>query len=75
MSLNEEMVRDPRKAFQAVDVLGEELVEEAFLGQETDELVGDGRLVFPRVDLLGQCVEWPGVLLEEIYVKYIGGVI
>lgn len=52
-------------ALQAVDVLSEELVEEALLGEEGDEGVGDGGAELARVELAGEDVEGLGLFAEE----------
>lgn len=44
-------------ALEAVDVLGEELVEEVLLGEEGDEGVGDCGAELARVELAGEDVE------------------
>lgn len=50
---------------QAVDVLGEELEEQALVVQQLYKRVRDGRAVVARVEFLSECVEGLGVVAEE----------
>lgn len=65
MGLDYFVIGHAGSALEAVDVLGEELVEEAFLGEEGDEGVGDGGAEVARVELAGEDVERLRVLAEE----------
>lgn len=56
---------DPGCALKAVDVLGEELVQEVLLREERYEGVGDGRAEAARVELAREDVEGLRVVAEE----------
>jgi hypothetical protein len=56
-------------SLQAVNVLGEELEEQALLREQGDEGVRDGGGELSGVQLLGQDVEWLRVLAEVGDVK------
>lgn len=75
VSFDDQVGRNTGGALQAVNVLGEELVEEALAGQEADEDMGDGRVEFAWVEILGKHVEWLGVFLEERQAEDIFGLL
>ena len=64
VGLDDLVGRDAGAALEAVDVLGEEVAEEAAAGEEGDEGVGDGGVEFARVELAREDVEGFGVLAE-----------
>lgn len=57
------------RALEAVDILGEEHLEEAFAGEEGDEGVGDGGMEFSGVELVGEDIEGLGMAAEVGDVK------
>ena len=65
MSLYDLVVRYSSFTLQAVDVLREQLQQQSFIGQQTDEGVGYSRLVFSRIQFMCKCIEWKGVLAKK----------
>ena len=66
MGFDDSVVRDAGGALEAVDVLGETLEEEAFVGDEADKGVGEGGVVFARVEFVREGVEGERVGAEEV---------
>ncbi len=66
MRLDDAVRGDSRRALEAVDVLGEEHVQQALAGEQGEEDVRDGGAVArARVELLGEHVEGARVGAEE----------
>jgi len=66
MGLDDQLVRDAGSTLQTVDVLGEQLVQQALLGQEADEDVRDGRVKVARVEVLGENIKRLRIAPKEI---------
>lgn len=65
VGLDDQVGGDTGGALQTVNVLREELVQEALGGEEADEDMRDGRVEFAWIKVLCEHVEWLGVFLEK----------
>ena len=69
MRLDDQLGGDAGLALQTVDILGEEVKEEALGCEQSDEDVGDGGVELSGVELLGEHVEGFGPLTKVADVK------